>query len=69
MINILNQSKMGIMNFDVIIGLISAARNVLLFDNNVVKICDFGLANAFKTEVMVKKIDVSFKFPKKDISN
>lgn len=39
-----------------------AARNILLCDDNVVKICDFGLARSiFKTENYTKKGDVSFE--------
>lgn len=39
-----------------------AARNVLLSDNNVVKICDFGLArDIYKDPDYVRKGDVSIR--------
>lgn len=40
-----------------------AARNVLLAKDNVVKICDFGLAkDCYKYSNYIKKSDVSFDF-------
>lgn len=40
-----------------------AARNVLLCDNNVVKICDFGLArNLYKSENYKKKTETPLPF-------
>lgn len=41
-----------------------AARNILLSDNNVVKICDFGLArDLYKDPDYVRKGDVSASRP------
>lgn len=36
-----------------------AARNILLCNENVVKICDFGLARSMKTDIYRKKGEVS----------